>query len=167
MRLFACLFLLAFAAAGCAGPEGELPSLGPRPIEGILDEPVYAIAPVPSLDDPALAARIDALRAEAQQGEQAFAAYYPTAARAVAAAQGSAPESEPWIEAHLAISALDSSRSPTGEALASLDAILAEQALAGQTAEIDALAAARDDVAALFASQAERYGRLNSNLSTR
>jgi hypothetical protein len=161
--LIACLFTL----ASCAGPEGEPPSLGPRPIEGILDAPVYAIAPVPSASDPALATRIDGLVAQAEEGEQAFLAAYPAAQSAVAAASNAAVESEAWIEANLAVSALGSARSPTTTALGELDGILAGQAASGEPAETARLAAARDRVAALHTSQSARYDALNGRLRTR
>ncbi|MBC2778008.1 hypothetical protein [Parasphingopyxis marina] len=159
----ACLLAL----ISCAGPEGEPPSLGPRPVEGILDAPVYAIAPVPSADDPALAARIDGLVAQAEQGEQAFLAAYPAAQSAIAAASNAAVESEAWIEANLAISALGNAGSPTTTALGELDGIFAEQAASGEPAETARLAAARDRVATLHAGQAARYDALNGRLRTR
>ena len=60
-------------------------------------------------------------------------------------------ESEAWIEAQLAVSALDSQRSETVRALGGLDSILARQTLAGEPAETERLLAAREQVAALYA----------------
>ncbi|MEO1168583.1 MAG: hypothetical protein AAFW97_07745 [Pseudomonadota bacterium] len=151
----------------CAGPEGEPPSLATRPIEGVLDEPVRGIAPVPSENDPALAAEIDRLVNQATAGEQDFTAAYPATRRAVDAADGSSAESESWIEAQLAVSALDAARAETITALGQLDAILADQTVRGQPAEIDRLVAARDRVATLYAAQNERYDALNARLRTR
>ncbi|QLC24019.1 hypothetical protein HFP57_02540 [Parasphingopyxis algicola] len=152
--------------ASCAGPEGEAPSLTPRPIEGILDEPVRAIAPVASANDAALAAEIDALVREAEAGDRAFSQAYPAAQDAVAAAAGSSLESEAWIGAQLAVSALDSTRTDTTRALGSLDAILAEQATTGEPAETERLLAARERVAALYEAQVRRYEALNGRLRT-
>lgn len=152
--------------AACAGPEGEAPSLAPRPIEGILDEPVRAIAPIPSASDAALAAEIDALVREAESGDRAFAEAYPAAQAAVAAAAGSGLESEAWIEAQLAVSALGSTRTGTTRALGSLDAILAEQATTGEPAETERLLAARERVAGLYEGQVGRYEALNGQLRT-
>lgn len=166
MRICASLLLLPILLAGCAGPEGEAPSLAPRPIEGVLDEPVHAIAPVRSTSDSALAARIDALVGEAEAGHSAFAASYPAARQSVERAAGSAIESEAWIEAQLAVSALESARSATVQALGSLDGILAGQALAGAPSETQRLLAARERVAALYAAQNAQYDPLNAMLRT-
>lgn len=164
MARFPAFILLPLITAACAGPEGSPPSLGPRPVEGILDQPVYAIAPIPSASDPALAARIDRLAAEAEQGEQAFAAVYAATESAVAAAAGSGIESEPWIAAHIALSALDSARSPTTTALGDLDGMLAEQAITAQPVEIERLDAARQRVATLHENQSARYEALLARL---
>ena len=151
----------------CAGPEGEPPSLGTRPIEGVLDEPTRAIAPVPSATNAALAAEIERLVNQARAGDSDFDAAYPSARQAVDMAAGRPAESEAWIEAQLAVSALDSARAETITALGALDTILAEQTVRGEPAEIDRLVDARDQVAALYASQNERYDSLNGRLRTR
>jgi hypothetical protein len=166
MKAHFALPALALTFTACAGPEGEPPSLGPRPIEGILDAPVYAIAPVPSASDPALASRIAEIVGQAEQGEHAFQEAYPAAENAVAAASGAALESEAWVEAHLAVSALDSARGPTTTALGELDGILADQAATGEPAETERLLAARERVAALHASQNSRHQALNGRLRT-
>ncbi|MEM8695293.1 MAG: hypothetical protein AAGE05_04650 [Pseudomonadota bacterium] len=164
-RLF--FFSLPILIAGCGGPQGEPPSLGPRPIEGILDEPVRGIAPVASADNSALAAEIASLVERATRGQRDFTAAYPATQQAVGRASGAAVGSEPWIEAQLALSALDSTRSETIRALGDLDAILAEQALAAEPAETDALLAARDEVARLYEAQNARYDTLNARVRTR
>ncbi|WP_299328246.1 hypothetical protein [Parasphingopyxis sp.] len=150
----------------CAGPEGEPPSLATRSIEGVLDEPVRGIAPVRSAADPALAAEIDRLVSQAGAGDRDFGAAYPAAERAVAAASGSSMQSETWIEAQLAVSALDSARAETIAALGDLDSMLAEQTASGRPAETNRLVAAREQVAALYESQNARYDALNRRLRT-
>jgi len=167
MIIRASLLLLPFLLIGCAGPEGEAPSLTPRPIEGVLDAPVRAIAPVQSTDDPALAAEIDALVGQAETGNAAFVAGYSAAQNAVENAAGSSIESEAWIEAQLAVSALDSVRSETVRALGSLDGILARQALTGAPSETSRLLAARERVASLYEAQNAQYDPLNAILRTR
>ena len=152
--------------AACAGPEGESPSLAPRPIEGIIDAPIRGIAPVASAQDSALARQIAELVTQAEAGNQAFTAQYPDAVSAVDQAAGSALESEAWIEAQLAVSALDSLRSETVRALGGLDSILAQQTLAGEPAETERLLAAREQVAALYEDQNRRYDAINSRLRT-
>lgn len=167
MIIRASLILFPFLLIACAGPEGQAPSLSPRPIEGVLDEPVHAIAPVQSTQNPALAAEIDTLLSQAEAGQSAFAASYPAARQAVSAAAGSAAESESWIIAQISISALDSARSATVQALGSLDGILAEQAVAGAPSETERLQAARERVSALYAAQNAQYDPLNAMISSR
>jgi hypothetical protein len=162
-----CLLSLPLLLVACAGPEGDAPSLTPRPIEGILDEPVRAIAPVQSTSDTALATEIAALVEQAEAGHSAFTARYPAAQGTVQNAAGSAVESEAWIEAQLAVSALDSARSETVRTLGSLDAILAGQALAGAPSETEKLLDARERVASLYGEQNALYDALNATLRTR
>lgn len=154
-------------STGCIGVEADPPSLGPRDIEGVLDEPAYAIAPVPSAEDPALAARIAEFVRDAERGEDAFDAMLPAVRRTVAAAAAAPAESEAWIVAQLELSALGATRSPTTTALGALDEIYARQTLDGRPAETDALLAARERVAALYESQAERYDALDARLRSR
>ena len=162
----ASLVSLTILLTACAGPEGEAPSIGSRPIEGILDAPIRGIAPVQSTSSAALSAEIDALIHQAEAGHSGFAANYPAAQNAITSAAGSAIESEAWIAAQLAISALDSARSETVRALGSLDAILAEQAVSSAPAETEKLVDARVHVARLYDDQNTRYDALNANLRT-
>lgn len=165
MRIAPLLALL--LAAGCSMPEADPPSLGPRAIEGVLDEPAYAIAPVASADDPALAARIAELVAEAEAGDARFAELLPPTERIVSRAAGSPAESEAWIVAQVELSALDGARSPTTTALGALDEIFARQAIDGAPAEAQRLAAARARVAALYEAQARRVSALQAMLRSR
>lgn len=164
MDLRYSLPLLALLAASCAGPEGDTPSLASRPIEGILDEPVRAIAPIESADDPALASQIDTLVQAAIAGDTNFDTALPSARNAVSAALGSARESERWIAAQLAVSALDAARSETVRALTALDSIMADQTVNGRPAESDRLFAARERVAGLYAEQATAFDELRARL---
>lgn len=160
------LLLLPFLLAACAGPQGSAPSLNPRPIEGVLEAPVRSIAPVQSTSDSALAAEIDALVEQADAGQRAFTDGYSAARDAVQNAIGSTIESEAWIRAQLAVSALDSVRSETVRALGSLDGILAGQALTGAPSETEKLLEARERVAALYETQNAQYDPLNAALRT-
>jgi len=163
----AALALTTFALAACAAPEGDPPSLGPRVIESVIDRPVRAIAPVAVASDAALAARIAELVSEAERGESAFRDELASARRTVSRAAGSAPESESWIEAQMAVSALDRTRTPTASALGALDGILSDQTLTGEPAETTRLLAARERVAALYARQAESFDALLNGLRPR
>jgi predicted RNA polymerase sigma factor len=154
-----------FSLTACASADSDPPSLASRPIEGIMDQPMRAIAPVPSTANPALLARITALVEDADAGEQAFQETLASAETAIANAAGSAPESEAWIVAQLHITALDSVRSDTIAALGELDAIQAEHAASGRPVETDRLYQARVYVAALFAIQAERYEAMRNRVS--
>lgn len=162
-RLLAMLSLLTIA--GCAGPEGSPPSLAPRPIEAIADEPARAVPPRESRADPALAARIDALVAEAKRGEVEFRAALPETQQTVERAEGAPAESEAWIEAQLALTALDATRGTTTTALGELDAILAGQAQSGEPVEVERFEAARERVLALHAGQVQAYAGLSAMIT--
>lgn len=149
----------------CGVSESSPPSLAHREIEGIMNQPMRAIAPVESASDSALAARIAELVDQAEAGQADFAAALPRAQSAVGSAGGI--ESESWIAAQLSLSALDSARSDTTAALAELDTILAQQTSSGQPAETERLIAARERVAALYGSQAQSYATLLSRLQAR
>lgn len=163
----AALALTTFALAACAAPEGDPPSLGPRAIESVMEQPVRGIAPVAVASDAALAARIAQLVSDAERGESAFRDEFASAQRAVSRAASSAPESESWIVAQLAISALDRTRTPTASALGELDSILSEQTLTGEPAETSRLLAARERVAGLYAGQATSFDALLNGLRPR
>lgn len=165
--ILALTFVLPFALITCAGPEGDPPSLATRPVEGILDEPVWGIAPVESASDTALASQIARLIGQARAGDRNFAAAYPVAQQAVGAAAGSPAESEAWIAAQLAMSALDSARAETIRALGLLDLIFAEQAISGSPAETERLIEGRREVAALHDGQNSRHDALNARLRSR
>ncbi|MCA1749906.1 MAG: hypothetical protein LC634_10440, partial [Sphingomonadales bacterium] len=103
----------------------------------------------------------------AEAGEARFAAIAPVTERAVGRAGGSPAESEAWIVAQVELSALDAARSPTVTALGALDAIFAEQAIAGAPAESAKLAAAREQVSGLYDAQTQRFARLQAALNPR
>ncbi|NNC72292.1 MAG: hypothetical protein HKN78_05380 [Sphingomonadaceae bacterium] len=165
--MFARLFLSSslFALAACGVSESNPPSLAYRNVEGIMNRPMRAIAPVASASDPALASRIAELVAQAEGGQGDFAAALPRTRSAVSAAGGA--ESESWIAAQLALSVLDSSRSETVAALVELDAIFAAQTSAGEPAETERLLTARERVIALYQGQAESYEALLAGLRSR
>lgn len=156
------LFLLVPTAAltACAVAESNPPSLAHREIEGILDEPIRAIAPVDSTSDATLAQRIDALVAQAQSGQRAFDSALPAARSRAQAARGAAIESESWIAAQLALSALDGTRVDTANALGELDSIFARQAASGDYVETAKLSSARERVLALYEAQTSAYEAL-------
>ena len=111
--------------AGCA-PNGDFPSLMPRPQEQgfSLVEPRRAPVDVPR--DAALRLRVAELRRQATGGEAEFDAAYRVADRATA--RSGAPESESWIEAQQAVSRLEAARGAVTEALAGLDRLATARA---------------------------------------
>ena len=71
--------------------------------------------------DPALAARLGALVGQAEAGDARFREAAGAAERSVAAAGG--PQTESWVAAQQALSALVSTREPVTGALADIDAL--------------------------------------------
>ena len=161
------LLPLALTATACVSAKADPPSLGARPIEGVLDRPTRGIAPVASADDPALAGQIAEIVAQAESGDSEFQAALPAARRAVESARGAPAESESWIVAQLQLSVLGGKRSKTTTALGALDEIFGGQAIAGAPADTAALEAARTRVGALYRGQAEAYDALAEQLRNR
>lgn len=118
------LSALILSLTGCA-EAGKYPSLNPRPIEakaeGLLADPTAPEVPLA----PATAetrSKIDAALRLAQGGVSAFDAALPRA-RSAANAAG-AKGSESWINAQMAVSALEQHRGPVKSALADLEEVL-------------------------------------------
>ena len=150
-------------AAGCAAP-GPYPSLAPRPAEKAYAEDADERKPTPQPDDPALAAEIDRLAAEARAGAADFDAALPAAQAAAAAAGGAGSDS--WIEAQQALSRLESARARTTAALADLDRLAVERSSAGTLGEGDRerLRTATAEIQAGADAQADRLRRLGESL---
>ncbi len=122
MRTFP-LLVLAVAIAGCSAPN-IYPSLAPRATESI--DPRVPINPVPAigaLDAPISAALSEAVSA-ARRGVTEFNRL-AGAAEGLAAAAGPR-QSESWIAAQQALSALVAQHGVTTNAAATIDAIAAE-----------------------------------------
>lgn len=155
--------------SGCAGAPQGYPSLARRPIE---DAPVAkpAIAPAPAeMADPALAADIARLAAQADAGRAAFDRAYPIADKATRAAIGSAVSSDAWVAAQSAISSLEAARNDSVSALASLDVLYIERnnAIADGKARggAEAIEAARATTLATVDSQNDRVDALKGRLA--
>ena len=117
--------LAMLALTGCVGAEAHYPSVAQRPVEREFDQtiPQAPAPPAAALPDAGLVQQATALRAEAVQADARFAERADEARRLVAAAHGSAPGSESWSKASVALASLDSARSDTALALGSLDAL--------------------------------------------
>ena len=163
-RRFAAILAAAGLVAGCA-VEGPFPSLAPRAVEfEALDDEAPPPAPlIPS--DPATAARIQALVAQARAGEAAFEAEIGTAQRL--AAQAGAAGSEGWVAAQQALSRAQGARGATMIALGELDALAVRLAAAkpsASQADIAAALAAIEAVGAIAARQQEAIDAVRSSI---
>ena len=118
------LSALILSLTGCAG-AGKYPSLNPRPVEakaeGLLAEPAATEVPLAPATAEARS-KIDSALSLAQGGVSAFDAALP-ATRSAAKAAG-ASGSESWINAQMAVSALEQHRAPVKSALADLGELL-------------------------------------------
>jgi hypothetical protein len=159
------ILLTVFTLAACSSSGGPFPSLQPRAAERI-DPRVPVERPMNDRPaTPALAARLDALVAQARSGEDAFNGA-TTAAERLAANAGR-PQSEGWIAAQEALSAAVSARHPVAEALAAIDALGADklQAQAGLAPnDLAAIQEAASAVGAIDRAQAARIAAIQQRL---
>ena len=157
--------LLLLLSACAAQPAGE-PSLAPRAAEAIDPRVPIPGDVVSGPADTALASRIAELMAQVRAGDAAFVAAAQDA-QALAAAAGPA-ESESWIVAQEALSALVAARGPVTRAIADLDALAATRIAATGgllPGDLDALNAASAEAGAIGQREAEVIDRLQAQLS--
>jgi hypothetical protein len=102
--MFRAAALLPLVLAACNTPQTGEPSLAPRAAETIDPRVPIPSEVIAGPVDPALASRIAQLMADVRSGDAAFQAAAQQAER-LASAAGPA-QSESWIEAQQAISAL-------------------------------------------------------------
>lgn len=162
----AMLPALLLTACATGRMEGE-PSLAPRAAEAI--DPRLPVAPngTPAPADPALAGQLSAIRAAARDGIAAFDNAAPATQRLAAAA--GPPQSESWIEAQQAVSALQALRGPLANAVAELDALLSgriERWGGVSAADLAAIEAARDELGATNDRQAALVASLTGRLGS-
>ena len=119
MRHLSCLALLALTA--CMD-KGEYPSLRPRPFERLggagIPIPPPPAAPLARAE---IVTAVGSFVAKAEAGQRAFAGKLASTQSVVA--QAGAVDSDSWISAQEALSALDVSREPTVTAMANIDAL--------------------------------------------
>ena len=121
MRFTVALICLALSA--CASPGGPFPSLQPRSAERI-DPRVPVERPVNDRPvTPALAARLSELVAQAHGSQGAFDSAASSAEHTPVSA--GPPQSEGWIAAQAALSAVVQAHGPVAAALADVDALSA------------------------------------------
>ena len=143
---------LILAACAPAGPPP--PSLLPRPAEKIRidDPPVNDAGVAAEAASPSTQEAITRLFAQAQEGEEAQLKVY-TANRGALAGLSAAPGSEAYISAQTALSAIESARIPTLDAVAELDRLALN---AESSADAAALTAAQAKVQAMLDRQDAR-----------
>lgn len=167
----ATVLSLALTLTACAAAK-DYPSLERRPAERLTGSapPVTPQAPPapPAPLSPQLETRLSQLVEQARAAHQRFGARRGAAERLVAAAGDSAPGSEGWSTATVALSDLESARSDAMVALAELDALYASESIAasetGNRASVDAIATARDQVTALVGEEDDTLARLRARM---
>jgi len=157
--------LLMLLLSACAAPQAGEPSLAPRAAEAVDPRVPIPSEVVRGPVDPALAARIAELMGEVQAGDAGFQAAAGEAER-LAAAAGPA-QSESWIEAQQALSALVAARAPVTKAIADLDALAATRLAASGgilPGDLAAIQAATSEAAAVGQREADVIDRLQARL---
>ena len=164
MRHLPCL-LAPLALAACSTTLVNEPSLAHRAAESIDPRVPVGGAVGTGRVDAALAARLAALVADGQAGARAFDAQLGQTER-LAAAAGPA-QSESWIVAQEALSALEGARVKTTNALADVDAIAAGRIKDGSAlgnADAAAIDAASSELRAIADRQSETIARISARL---
>lgn len=112
----------------CSTPTGDFPSLEKRSYE--TDDPIAEPADVPvevaAKLGPELQGKANALLARYRAGQAAFDAGLPEIRRIAAAAAGSKPGTEAWVNAHLRLSRLDKARSESVGAQRDIDDLVSQ-----------------------------------------
>ena len=156
---------LCLVLSACSTPQSGAPLLAPRAAEAIDPRVPIPNEIVAGPADPALAARIAGLMAEVRAGDAAFQAAALDAERLTVAA-GPA-QSESWIEAQQAVSALVAARAPVARAIADLDELAAARVASGGMlpGDLRALEAATSQAGAIGESEAAVIDRLQAQLA--
>lgn len=167
-RLAAFLALFALAPVPTEAQTRSFPSLSKRPAES-RDRSVPAPQPVqPAAADPALTSEVAKLGQQAASGNAAFQQQIGPGRSTAAAASGSAPSSEPWVKAQIAISALDSARYDSVAAMAGLDTLYINRQDSSDgarvTADLAAINPVRTRVLALVDAQNDALDGLRKSL---
>jgi hypothetical protein len=157
--------LLSLLLAACTAPQSGEPSLAPRAAEAIDPRVPIPSEVIVGPADQALAASIAELMNEVRSGDTAFQAAAQDAERLTAAA-GPA-QSESWIAAQQAISALVAARAPVTKAIADLDALASTRLAATGgilPGDLSAIQAATTEAGAIGQRQADVIDRLQAQL---
>jgi hypothetical protein len=162
LRRLPVLPLLA-ALAACASAQGEYPSLAIRPAERATGtmQPIPA-EPVLTPLAPAALDKVSRLAADGQGNHQAFLAQVASARAAISGGRGAAVGSEAWARAEAALADVRAARSKTMIPLVDLDRMLVDAGTQGEAT--DRIAAARNEVDSLVASEDRTVAELSANL---
>ena len=158
--------LLCLLLSACATQQSTEPSLAPRAAEAIDPRVPIPSDVIAGPVDPALASRIAELVAEVRAGDAAF---QMASQNAETLANAAGPqESESWIVAQEALSALVATRGPVTRAIADLDALAAGRIAATGgilPGDLAAIQAATAEAGAIGQRQAETIDRLQARLA--
>ena len=158
--------LLCLLLSACATQQSTEPSLAPRAAEAIDPRVPIPSDVIAGPVDPALASRIAELVAEVRAGDAAF---QMASQNAETLANAAGPqESESWIVAQEALSALVATRAPVTRAIADLDALAAGRIAATggiPPGDLAAIQAATAEAGAIGQRQAETIDRLQARLA--
>ncbi len=142
------LMVMALSACATRPADDNFPSLGKRPQESapLPGSGATSTQAVSAPADPALLQQLRDVNTQIANGEVAFRKTLPQAQAAMAAARGSAPASEAWVQAAMLLAALEFDRGPSQIGLAELDRLLVDRSTAspatpqgGGLSEIDTL----------------------------
>lgn len=144
--------------AACASTDEEYPSLAIRPAERIDPDAQQPALPPPAPVPADMLARAEKLKGEAEAADAGFQRLAPGVTAKAQAARGAAVASDRWADAQIALAGLDSQRSKTAGALADLDILFAERAVALESR--DAIDEIRQVVVKILAGQDATLARL-------
>ena len=160
-RLLALPLIAALAA--CASAQSDYPSLAIRPAErasGTM-QPVSAEPALTPLT-PATLDKVSQFTADARANYQAFLTQVSGARSAITGARGAAVGDDAWARAEAALADVRAARSKTMVPLADLDRLYVDAGTQGEATE--RIAAARDEVEGMAASEDRTLAELSANL---
>jgi hypothetical protein len=170
MMRFTPLILGLVMLSGCSGSTANFPSLAKRAIESRSDDVASMSAPIASVGGPVDASTLTKAAAAVRRAEDAASAFQSAlgpAQSAVNAARGASFGSERWIEAQIAVSALERSRLAVKTALSDIDDLQGALVALDPTVDVSALALASARVAAIDDEQATVVDSLLAKITNR
>ncbi len=158
---------LSIALAGCAGAQGEFPTLAKRNVETYYEnggESGGDEIPAPMPADSGLPEKLGNLLSQAEAGQADFEAALPLAKSRANAARGAETGGENWAQATTAISALNTSRNESATALADLDQLYADTLTAEELnpADADAIRQVHERVYEMVTAQTRQVEELTA-----